>query len=507
MQTHTSLHLILISSILCACAACGGDVAFGGGDDDPDQGSMQGSDDLGGMTSPDLDMSPGPRDLGRADLFMAPDMMRDMRVVDMGSPLPEDMAAEDMAPPVEDMQAPVDMNPPDGPPPSPSVDDVLNQGCTTMVVRGLSEQLIEEMNCIDPGVVSSFAYLQNLNLYAAVFPFLQTPAVDALDATVSGQNTLTISSALRSVPQQYLLYRWYQQGRCNISLAASPGRSNHNGAKALDTPDYTAWKSRFQSNEWTWLGGNDPVHFTFNGGKDIRALSVLAFQKLWNRNNPNDTIAEDGDYGSNTEARLKQSPSNGFAIPPWCPSSRQYRERERLISPTLRILAWHPEHITLETYASSVVDTIIYATGEAEVTQPRQREAHANFQVTLPAGDDSMAITPFRLTTLDAQGAELRTTHGVLPGSHRIAMTPEGAGVYRVQHFAPPDRGHHMMLEVDGKHVELDPTSMQSGDPFDLLLSLRPYRDDMMARRVVVIIKDVWGARMERIEFDLMITH
>lgn len=45
---------------------------------------------------------------------------------------------------------------------------------------------------------------------------------------------------------------------------------------------------------------------------DIRTLSVKAFQRLWNRFNPKDKIAEDGEYGPLTESKLKKSPAKGF---------------------------------------------------------------------------------------------------------------------------------------------------------------------------------------------------
>jgi len=48
---------------------------------------------------------------------------------------------------------------------------------------------------------------------------------------------------------------------------------------------------------------------------------VLAFQKLWNRNNPGDKIGEDGAYGPQTEARLKKSPATGFATGASCTTS------------------------------------------------------------------------------------------------------------------------------------------------------------------------------------------
>jgi hypothetical protein len=55
----------------------------------------------------------------------------------------------------------------------------------------------------------------------------------------------------------------------------------------------------------------DPVHYNHKG-TDVRKLSVLAFQKLWNRNNPNAKIGEDSLYGAGTEAALLKSPANGW---------------------------------------------------------------------------------------------------------------------------------------------------------------------------------------------------
>jgi hypothetical protein len=62
----------------------------------------------------------------------------------------------------------------------------------------------------------------------------------------------------------------------------------------------------------------DPVHFDHTASADNRGLDTKAFQVLWNRNHPADTIAEDGAYGPQTEARLKQAPATGFAIGPSC---------------------------------------------------------------------------------------------------------------------------------------------------------------------------------------------
>ncbi len=198
---------------------------------------------------------------------------------------------------------------------SDPVSKAVAESCTTTAVKGLAVQLVDEIQCLKPGAMASIANVPNTSLGSAVFPYLQAPAAASLKQVAAARSTpLVLNSALRTLPQQYLLYRWYQTGRCGIGLAASPGTSNHESGLAVDVNDEASWRSTFQNKGWVWLGSSDPVHFDYKGGGTVSlsGLSVLAFQRLWNRNNPNDTIAEDGDYGPATEARLAKSPVGGF---------------------------------------------------------------------------------------------------------------------------------------------------------------------------------------------------
>jgi hypothetical protein len=128
-----------------------------------------------------------------------------------------------------------------------------------------------------------------------------------------------VNSAFRTVAQQYLLYRWYQTGRCGISIAARPGRSNHESGRALDLANYSSVSSSLTSRGWSRVAG-DAVHFDHLASSDIRGQDVRAFQRLWNRNNPSDKISEDGAYGPQTEARLAKAPATGFALGASCGS-------------------------------------------------------------------------------------------------------------------------------------------------------------------------------------------
>ncbi|MFT3773331.1 MAG: M15 family metallopeptidase [Minicystis sp.] len=205
---------------------------------------------------------------------------------------------------------------------SGTVNDAVSKSCATSSVKGLALQIIAEGACLQPDAFVEVPALPNVTFGDNVYPFLEKPArdrlVEAIKASPSKQ--ISFNSMMRTVAQQYLLWRWYQAGTCGIGLAAKPGNSNHETGLAFDTSDRAAWQSTLTAKGFKWFGSADPVHFDYvgTGAKDYRGLDVKAFQRLWNLNNPNDKIAEDGDYGPNTEARLRKAPAAGFAIGPEC---------------------------------------------------------------------------------------------------------------------------------------------------------------------------------------------
>lgn len=202
--------------------------------------------------------------------------------------------------------------------PDATVADAIESECSTASIRALGQQLIDEVQCARPGTFGRIDDIDHVVLGGAAFPWLQTAAADALRVVAAKRDaTMTINSSYRTVAQQLMLYSWYRDGqRCGIALAAKPGSSNHESALAVDVDENDAWRATFQANDFTWLGSSDPVHFDYAADGDtvdLRALSVAAFQRLWNRNHPEDPIEEDGDYGSATEARILRSPVAGFA--------------------------------------------------------------------------------------------------------------------------------------------------------------------------------------------------
>lgn len=187
--------------------------------------------------------------------------------------------------------------------------------CSTALVKNLSLQVIDEMNLLIPNVLVSFDDLDVSGDQATVNFFLQPKAKEALRRAIRNKGkTLRLTSAYRTVVQQHILFNW--QGSECVFIAAKPGWSNHEDGLAIDTPDWQEWIPALAAEGWERLGDNDPVHFTYMGGgvrDEIGEIGVKAFQIFWNKYNPNDLIAVDGDYGPNTAARLDRSPANGFA--------------------------------------------------------------------------------------------------------------------------------------------------------------------------------------------------
>ena len=210
-----------------------------------------------------------------------------------------------------------------------TVGDVIDgQGCSTGPLKRLDLQIAKEMSCMASAPLKSIENVPGLRMGAGVRPHLQRDAAEALIRATERLGGLVMTSGWRSVAQQYVLKSW--QGSCGISIAAQPGRSQHQSGLAIDTGDFRSRRVRqvLAEEGFRWycderangrLGGcADPVHFEFSGSHDLRDISVLAFQKLWNRNNPADLIEEDGYWGPSTARRLRRAPVNGFPIIATC---------------------------------------------------------------------------------------------------------------------------------------------------------------------------------------------
>jgi LAS superfamily LD-carboxypeptidase LdcB len=206
-----------------------------------------------------------------------------------------------------------------------TVEQAIANTCGTASVKGLSLQIIAEGNCISPGAFSKIPARANVSYGSGAFAFLEKPAMNQFLATVDAHKTrqMTVNSMLRTVAQQYMLYRWGAANRCGINVVAKPGNSNHETGLAMDIGSSSTWRTSLQSHGFKWFGSSDAMHYDYAGSGAVnhKGLDVKAFQRLWNANNPGDKIAVDGGWGPQTEARMKKAPAAGFASGPTCGSS------------------------------------------------------------------------------------------------------------------------------------------------------------------------------------------
>ena len=190
--------------------------------------------------------------------------------------------------------------------------------CTTRGVLGLSRQVAEEINCISPGSLVPFDEQDGIIFSgSAVLPYMNAAARE--DFLAAGRaTTLRVTSAYRSVVQQHMIYTWRRARRCSIPAAARPGRSPHESGRAVDLSNAGSVVTAMRNRGWVRNVRGDRVQFGHQSSNDLGELGILAFQRLWNRNNPNDLIPEDGDWGPATLSRVDRSPAEGFRIGPSC---------------------------------------------------------------------------------------------------------------------------------------------------------------------------------------------
>jgi hypothetical protein len=212
-----------------------------------------------------------------------------------------------------------------------TVEQAYSRGCSTSSVEGLSRQIVAEARCMNANAFAKVPARKNLVTPGHVFLHLEAPARDQLVQVLDAHPnlTMTVNSAFRTVAQQYLLDRWARTKRCGIKLAAKPGESNHETGLALDVSEHGTWRTALESQGFRWLGPTDRVHFDYqgSGAGHHEGLDILAFQRLWNRNHPEDRIAETSHYDDATEAHLRKSPAAGFPIGPQCSGASHPADR------------------------------------------------------------------------------------------------------------------------------------------------------------------------------------
>ena len=133
---------------------------------------------------------------------------------------------------------------------SGTVEQAVGSSCSTTSIKPLSQQIIDEMQCMSPNGLAKVPETANLTLQPGVFPYLTKTARDKFVAALAAKpnSELTVSSMFRTVGQQYMVRRWYEQGRCGIAAAATPGNSNHESGLAVAIPTNSSWRTTLRQS-------------------------------------------------------------------------------------------------------------------------------------------------------------------------------------------------------------------------------------------------------------------
>jgi len=192
------------------------------------------------------------------------------------------------------------------------------RACSTRGVAGLSQQIIDEIQCMAPDALVRLDESATIQFTgSAVFPYFAPEVASSLTKVASSRAVL-LTSGFRTVIQQHLIYSWYKARRCKIPKAARPGNSRHETVRAVDVNNYSRVRSLMQANGFEQTVRGDVVHFDYLAAPSIGDMGILAFQRLWNRNNPKDPLEENGDYDPATVTRINRSPAGGFAMGASC---------------------------------------------------------------------------------------------------------------------------------------------------------------------------------------------
>jgi hypothetical protein len=197
-------------------------------------------------------------------------------------------------------------------------------GCSTAGLRPLNNQILEilldRVNTAEETNLVSCADIPLLHSVGnSTISLLQPAARAALQHAIEHKNReMNLIHAYRTIAHQFVLREWKLNNRCGIASARKPGTSDHERGLAIDIHDeHDVWTNTLRNHGWQDVDG-DPGHFHFVGegvNPDLIAESVRSFQILWNRNNPDDLIKEDGIFGDvETGPRLLRSPIEGFPI-------------------------------------------------------------------------------------------------------------------------------------------------------------------------------------------------
>ena len=204
-----------------------------------------------------------------------------------------------------------------------TVSDVeIERSCSLDKIQNLTQQLmiymIESNNSAFEQFNSSNFTNLIINTTNNIFLLEKKITIPAFSLVLE-QNPLinfTVTSGLRTLPEQYLLYQW--QRICNnISNVMGINETfNDLSGSVIEIENYLEVKDAMTSMNFTWGGNLNPKRFTYSGtdALDMKNENIISFQTLWSCNSEGYSVIVDGVFSSAVLKMVKKIDIRGFNI-------------------------------------------------------------------------------------------------------------------------------------------------------------------------------------------------
>src|SRR5260370_1559379 len=128
-----------------------------------------------------------------------------------------------------------------------NVEELASTECSTEKLAPLARQIAQTLIASLPAtdIIDISDHVDIVG--GSTLPYLQRTAGEAFIAAINeaGRKPQLVH-ALRTLPQQYMVYYQYIHHLCNIPLAPSPGTSPHARAIAIHLQDPESWRKCLQ---------------------------------------------------------------------------------------------------------------------------------------------------------------------------------------------------------------------------------------------------------------------
>ncbi len=201
--------------------------------------------------------------------------------------------------------------------PPPTVGQAAWQGCDIppSLVERLTGQIAQVLECAAPGALAPVRLCAEAGCVVISGPpkpeFLEAATHQAvLAASRRAGEPVPLDWGWRDPALGWFLFSAERRHGCGDPITPADHPLGEGRAIRLAPDASRGVTDALVAEGFRWNAGQSV--YRFDRGEDLAALSVFAFQRLWNANRPEAPLAEDGRLGPATRTALDRAPPGGF---------------------------------------------------------------------------------------------------------------------------------------------------------------------------------------------------